>query len=215
MLTTAVRPVLSGLEDLRCARLRTVQLITPLSQRELDFISAPGKWSVGEIVDHIILTADAQQTILKELICLKRDGQRPFVRLTFADFDVFFAFVPKSLLPKIDRPFSLFSRFLPGTVRNFLLQNRVLPFSAPRSLIPRHGLPATELRNRLLASLELVNSAFQDNSDLDFQEMSAQHTLYGRVTMTSLPSVMARHEVRHQKQIRDVLCELNGSLTSG
>src|SRR6516162_267382 len=111
--TTAVSPVVSGLEDLRGARLRTVQLITPLLQTELDFIPAPGRWSVGEIVDHIILAADWLRGILEEAIRLKRHGQRPFVRRTFADYDVFFAFLPKSLMPLTEMPLSLVSRFVP------------------------------------------------------------------------------------------------------
>lgn len=199
--------ILLHLEDVRQTRLETVELIAPLSQADLDFVPAARRWSTGEIVDHIILATDAYNGVLDDLIRLKRNGRQPFVRLTFADFDVFYSFVPKSLLPSIEKPASLFSRFVPHRMKNFFMKNRLVRASAPGSLIPRHGLPASELRNRLLASLEVVNSAFQDNCDLDFQEMLAEHPLYGRVRMTDLPELMASHELRHQKQIMDVLSE--------
>lgn len=193
-----------ALDDFHHVRLRTLELIAPLSQQELDFVPAPGRWSVGEIVDHIILAADSLQHILEELIRLKRSGQRPFVRRTFADFDVSFAFLPKSLLPLLEVPFSFFSSFVPSGLRDFLIQNRLLPFRAAQAATPRHGLAAGELRNRLQASFETVQSIFQNNADLDFHGMAAQHPLFGYIRMTDLPELMASHELRHQKQIGDV-----------
>ena len=128
------------LEDFRRVRLHTVELIAPLSQQNLDFVSAPGRWSAGEIVDHVILAADSLQHVLEELIRLKRNGKRPFVALTFADIDISFAFLPKSLLPVLEMPLSCVSRFVPAEMRNFLIENRVLPFRAATAATPRHGL---------------------------------------------------------------------------
>jgi hypothetical protein len=194
-----------GLEGLRLVRLRTLELIAPLSQEDLDFIPASGKWSVGEIADHIVLAADSLQDILQQLISLKRSGQQPFIRRGFTDFDVFFAFLPKSLMPVMEMPLSLVSRFVPENLRNFLIQHRVLPFHAARSGTPRHGLPAQDLKNRLRAQWDKINSVFQDNADLDFQEMATQHPLFGYTSMANLPDLMASHELRHQKQIMSVL----------
>lgn len=205
MPATTACAVAERLEGFHRVRLHTLELIAPLSQQELDFVPAPGKWSVGEIVDHIILAADSLQHILEELVRLKRSGQRPFVRRTFADFDVSFAWLPKSLLPLLEVPFSLFSSFVPGRLRDFLIQNRLLPFRAAQAATPRHGLSAGELRNRLRTSFESVLSIFESNADLDFHEMAAQHPLFGCIRMTDLPELMASHELRHQKQIGDVL----------
>lgn len=205
MPATTTDAVSQRLEEFRRARLRTLELIAPLSQQDLDFVPAPGRWSVGEIVDHIILAADSLQHVLEELVQLKRSGKRPFLGLTFADVDISFAFLPKSLLPVMELPLSCFSRFVPAGVRNFLIENRLLPFRAATGATPRHGLSKQELKDRLLASFEAVNSIFHDNADLDFQEMVAEHPLFGHVVMTDLPDLMTSHELRHQKQIADVL----------
>jgi hypothetical protein len=198
-------------EELHQIRLHTRDLIAPLSQEDLDFAPAPGRWSAGETVDHILLAADSLQHILEELVRLKRSGKRPFLGLTFADFDVSLPFLPKSLLPVMEIPFLLFSALVPTGVRNFLIENRLLPFRAASSATPRHGLPAHELMHRLQSSFESVKSVFDHNADLDFQEMAAQHPLLGYVSMTDLPTLMASHEVRHQKQITDVLSQRGGN----
>jgi DinB superfamily len=198
-----------GLENLRAVRLQTLELIRPLSQRQLDYVPAAGKWSAGEVVDHIILAADSLQQILEELVQLKRNGRRPYVRRTFADFDVSFAFLPKALLPFMELPLSLVSSFVPGQIRDFLIQNRLLPFRAATAATPRHGLPAEDLKNRLLASFESVRAIFEKNADLDFGQMEAQHPLFGNINMLDLPRLMASHEQRHQKQIMDVLATRN------
>ena len=160
---------------------------------------------MGEIVDNILLAADSLQHILEELVRLKRSGKRPFLALTFADIDISFAFLPKSLRAVLEIPLSCVSRFVPAEMRNFLIENRVLPFRAATAATPRHGLAKQELRDRLLTSFDSVNSVFRNNADLDFQEMVAEHPLLGRVVMTDLPNLMVSHEVRHQKQIADAL----------
>jgi len=205
MSTATANIVDQRLEEFHRVRLHTLELITPLSQQDLDFVPAPGTWSAGETVDHIILAADSLQHILEDLVRLKRSGQRPFLNLTFADVDISFAFLPKSLMPVLEMPLLCVSRFVPAAMRNFLIENRVLPFRAATGATPRHGLSKQELRDRLLTQFETVNSIFHDNADLDFQEMAAQHPLFGHVVMTGLPDLMASHELRHQKQIADVL----------
>lgn len=208
-MATAARSFDSGLEELHHVRLHTLELIAPLSQADLDYIPARGKWSAGEVVDHIVLAADSLQHILEQLIGLKRSGQRPFVRYSFSDFDISFAFVPRSLMPVLQVPFSFFSLFVPSQIRDFLIENRLLPFRAASNAVPRHGLPAEELRTRLRTSFESVKSLYEKNADLDFSEMAAQHPLFGHVTMSGLPAMMASHELRHQKQITDVLSSRN------
>ncbi len=198
-----------GLENFRAVRLHTLELIRPLSQPQLDYVPEAGRWSVGEVVDHIILAAGSLQEILEKLIQLKRSGRPPYVRRTFADFDVSFAFLPKTLLPFMELPLSVVSSFVPGSVRDFLIQNRLLPFRAASAATPRHGLAAQDLRNRLLTSFDSVKAVFENNADLNFGEMEAQHPLFGHINMLDLPRLMASHEQRHQKQITDVLATRN------
>lgn len=196
------------LEDFRTVRLRTLDLIRPLSQEDLDYVPAPGVWSVGEVVDHIILAAELLQRKLEELIRLKRSGQLPFLRQTFSDFDVSLSFIPRTLLPLLDVPFTFFSSFLTAPVRDFFLQNRLIPFRSATETTPRHGLPADELCSRLLGSFAAARSAFEDNSDLDFRELAVQHSLLGYINMLELLRFLRNHESRHQRQLLEGLARL-------
>ena len=204
-----------SLDEFQSVRQRTLDLIQPLSQSQLDYAPDPGRWSAGEIVDHILLAANSLQEILEELIALTRSGREPSLRRTFSDFDISFAFVPKSLMPLMELPLSLVSSLVPGALRDFLIQNRLLPFRAAASATPRRGLPASELRSRLTASFDALQSIYDTNSDLNFSAMTAQHPLFGLINMQDLPRLMASHETRHQKQIMDVLANARVPLSPG
>jgi len=195
----------ADLEDLQAVRLRSLDLIRPLSQVELDRIPAIGKWSVGEIVDHIILAGELLRRKMEDLIRLKRSGQRPFLRQTFSDIDVGFSFIPKALLPLVDIPFAFFSSFLIGAVRDFVVKHRLILFRAATEATPRHGLPADELHCRLVSSFAALKLIFENNADLDFRELVAQHSLLGYLNMLELLRFMRNHESRHQQQILEVI----------
>ena len=56
-----------NLDELRTVRARTFALIEGLSQEQLDYVPAPGAWSVGEQVDHLIL---AEQVLRGDMAIL-------------------------------------------------------------------------------------------------------------------------------------------------
>ena len=130
LIRTTSRMFDADLEDLQAVRLRSLDLIRPLSQAELDCIPAVNKWSVGEIVDHIILAGELLRRKMEDLIQLKRSGQRPFLRQTFSDIDVGFSFIPKALPPLVDIPFAFSPSFLIGPVRDFVVKHRLILFRA-------------------------------------------------------------------------------------
>ncbi|HEX3555624.1 MAG TPA: DinB family protein [Thermoanaerobaculia bacterium] len=51
--------VQAALDQLAQARAQTLALVQPLSQEELDRAPAPGKWSVGEVLDHLFLAGNS------------------------------------------------------------------------------------------------------------------------------------------------------------
>jgi hypothetical protein len=205
LIRTTTRMFDTDLESLHAVRLRCLDLIRPLSQADLDRIPALGKWSVGEIVDHIILAGELLQRKMEDLIWLKRSGQRPFLRQTFSDIDVGFSFIPKALMPLVDIPFTFFSSFLIGPVRDFVVKHRLILFRAATEAMPRYGLPADELHRRLLSSFAALRLIFENNADLDFRELVAQHSLLGYQNMLELLRFMRNHELRHQQQILEVI----------
>jgi hypothetical protein len=142
---------------------------------------------------------------MEDLIRLKRSGQRPFLRQTFSDIDVGFSFIPKALLPLVDIPFAFFPSFLTGPVRDFVVKHRLILFRAATEATPRHGLPADQLDCRLLSSFAALRLTFENNADLDFRELVAQHSLLGYLNMLELLRFMRNHESRHQQQILEVI----------
>src|SRR5215218_5313237 len=94
-----------SLEMFRSTRSRTLALAEQLSQEQLDFTTATGKWSTGEVLDHLLLAERVNRNQIAELIELAKAQQKPFVRRTFADVNVSIAYIPKSVLPIFEVPF--------------------------------------------------------------------------------------------------------------
>lgn len=202
-----------SLEMFRATRSRTIALAEQLSQEQLDFTLAPGKWSAGEVLDHLLLAERVNRDQIAELIELKKAQKKPFVRRTFADVNVSVAYIPKSVLPMLGVPFTLLNTFVPAVVREFITRNRIIPAQAPDLAIPRKGRSAAELREELRSSFTETESLFNANADLDYGEMTVQHPLMGTNNVPGLLRFMAAHEERHQSQIVDIQTA-SGSLIS-
>jgi len=184
--------------------LRTLSLIAPLDQKQLDYAPAPGKWSIGEIVDHILLAQQFERDLIEELIFLSRSGKRPVVRRTLLDFELRPAFLPRRLILSLDPLLWLFSTHFPPSVRAWVITGRPVPFRGPAQAAPRQSLPGDDLRKRLLASHESIVSfvsLYETNADLDFHTLVARHSMLGSMDMIEMLRIMAYHETRHQKQI--------------
>ena len=194
-----------SLEMFRSARLRTISLASGLSQAQLDFTSAAGKWSVGEVLDHLLLADKLNRDQIAELIELKRAQRKPFVRRGFADVNVSVGYIPKCVLPILEVPFTLLNTFVPAGVREYMTRNRLVPAQHPDIATPRRGRPAAELRENLASSLQETEDLFEANADLDYSEMIAQHPLLGSNNVPELLRFMAAHEQRHQSQIDNVI----------
>jgi len=196
------------LKFLQAVRLRTLSLIAPLDQKQLDYAPAPGKWSIGEIVDHILLAQQFEGGLIEELILLSRSGKRPFVRRTLLDFELRPAFVPRRLIQSLDPLLWLFSKHVPPSIRAWVITRRPVPFRGPAQAAPRRCLPGDDLRKRLLTSHESIASLYETNADLDFHTLVARHSMLGSMDMIEMLRIMAYHETRHQKQISRIIRRL-------
>jgi uncharacterized damage-inducible protein DinB len=195
----------ASLEMFRSARSRTIALVDQLSQEQLDFTSATGKWSTGEVLDHLLLAEKVNRDQIVELIELKKSQQTPFVRRSFADVNVSVAYIPKSVLPVLEIPFTMLNTFVPTSAREFITRHRLIPAQTPDIATPRKGRLAAELREELADSFKKTETLFKDNPDLDYCEMQVQHPLMGTNNVPELLRFMALHEQRHQSQINNTL----------
>ncbi len=195
----------STLEFHRVTRTQTLAMVQELSQAQIDYAPAPSKWSVGEVLDHLILGQRLYLSYIEEVMGMKEAGQGSTLRLSFNDVDVSVGFVPKSLLPALEVPFTMLNMFVPAGVRDFMTRNRLVPAQNPDITTPRRGRSATELRGDLISSLKETEALLESRPDLDYGEMMIQHPLLGNNTVPGMLRFLALHEQRHQSQIDDIL----------
>ncbi len=195
----------SALEFHRVTRTQTLAMVQELSQAQIDYAPAPSKWSVGEVLDHLILGQRLYLSYIEEVMGMKEAGQGSTLRLSFNDVDVSVGFVPKSLLPALEVPFTMLNMFVPAGVRDFMTRYRLIPAQNPNITTPRHGRSTSELRGDLISSLKETEALFESRPDLDYGEMTIQHPLLGNNTVPGMLRFLALHEQRHQSQIRSVL----------
>ncbi len=195
----------SVLEFHRAAREQTVTMVQGLSQDQMDYRPEPGKWSVGEVLDHLILGQRLNLCYIAQVIGMEEAGQRPVLQLSFTDVDVSIAYLPKAVLPAFEVPFRVMNMFLPSSVRDFLTRYRLVPAQNAEITTPRRGRAADELRNDLITSLKEMEVLLESHQHLDYSEMVVEHPLLGSNTVTGLLRFLALHEQRHQSQIKGVL----------
>jgi uncharacterized damage-inducible protein DinB len=195
----------SVLEFHRAAREQTVKMVQELSQNQMDYRPEPGKWSVGEVLDHLILGQRLNLSYLAQVIGMKEAGQRPVLRLSFTDVDVSIAYLPKAVLPALEVPFRVMNMFLPSSVRDFLTRYRLVPAQNAELTTPRRGRATDELRNDLVCSLKEMEVLLESHQHLDYSDMVVEHPLLGNNTVPGLLRFLTLHEQRHRSQIESVL----------
>src|SRR5262249_25204196 len=193
------------LELLRSTRSRTLSIVAGLSQPQFDFSPERGKWSIGEVLDHLLLSEEIFRGEIARLIELDKAGRRPVIKRSLSELDFSIAFIPKPILALAAAPFTLFNVFVPSGVRLFLIRSRLLPAQSATASTPRKGRPANTLMEQLRASLQETEALFEENSTLDFRKMFLEHPLLGTNNAIELVRLVALHEQRHQEQISEVI----------
>lgn len=193
------------LDDFRRARRETLETVAGLAQRQLDFSPARGKWSVGEVLDHLPRVDATYRREIGELVRLAKAGKRPYLKRTFEDIDVSVMHIPKALLPFFEIPFTLSSRLLPRAVGGFMASARFIPIQHPENATPEPGRLAAMLRAGLEDSLAGFETLFGANPDLPYASFIHQHPLFGVNSVPQMLEILLLHERRHQAQVRDLL----------
>jgi len=188
-------------DELDRVRARTLELVAPLAQRQLDFEPAPGHWSNGQVLDHLLASDRLYREEIVELIARKRAGRRPYIRRTFQDINIRPLFLPDAVLPWLDLPLSVFNRVTPDAFRDLLARLPIVPSGNPDRGAPRARRPGPELRRDLVSSLAELRALIAANADLDFRELVLEHPVTGVSHVPRLFAFVAAHERRHHRQI--------------
>jgi hypothetical protein len=192
------------LTDFDAVRARTLRMVAALSQRQLDFSPRPGRWSVGDVLDHLLLTQKVYHEEIVELVALRRAGRRPRLRRTFRDLNISPLFLPAAVLPWLDVPLTLVNHVVPDAVRDLMTEFPIVPSRNPDRSAPRPHRAGVDLRSDLLRSLADLRAVLTANADLDFREMVSEHPLTGVSHVPRMLTFLAQHERRHQRQIDGV-----------
>ena len=186
------------------ARAETLRLCAPITQAQSEF-APQRKWSVGEVLHHLLLSDYLYHRNFTRLIELQKSGQRPVMRSNFADLNPSIAYIPKSLLPILEIPFTVANLFVPNVVRETMTQFRLLPAQNPDVTTPKKGQPLSQLRASLQSSHDEIAALFDANPKLDYRAMQFQHPILGSNSVLQMLRIAAMHERRHQSQIQDLL----------
>lgn len=186
------------------ARATTLASIALLSQAQLDFSPRPGKWSIGEIADHLRLSETLWRGEIRRLVALARAGKRAYLRHSFADINVSPLHVPDAILSLLEVPIGIMNRFVPDALIGFVTEFPILPTRNPDAATPRAGRPAAELTANLNAARDETRDLIDGNADLDFERMVSEHPLTGATNVPQILTFLTRHERRHQGQMGGV-----------
>ena len=196
-----------SLDQFVATRSHTLDLVRELSQAEADAVPAPGRWSVGEVLDHLLLAERFFRGDIRQLVGLARAGREPVLRRGFRDLDISLGPFPRGLLPVLTVPLTVANWFVPRWLREFFLTSRLVPARHPTAATPRPGRHVPVLRRELDESLRETLDLFRANADLDFRRMHHSHPILGVNDVSELLRIVTLHEQRHQRAIADTLRE--------
>ena len=176
-----------------------------MEQHQLDYIPVPGRWSVGEVLDHLVLMEDYFRALFQRLIDQASAGETPLVGIGFADFNPSPQFLPKSRLPQIETPFSVLSGVTPFAAKTFFARYRLVKMQAPDIGLPSGGREKSELIQNLLDAQKRTEELIRVESSLDYRRMVVRHPFFGRTNVPQILNVLNLHERRHHRQIADIV----------
>ena len=197
-MTTDVRDRLNELAGIRG---ETLARIAARSQAQLDFSPRPGRWSIGEIADHLRLSELLWRREIAQLVALARSGQPARLSHSFAEINVSPLHIPDRILTMLDVPFGIVNRFVPAAVAAMMVELPILPMRNPDSATPQPRRPRADLIADLRVAFEETRRLIDENADLDFEQMVSSHPLMGSNTVPQIFGFLSRHERRHQRQM--------------
>jgi len=193
------------LAQFETTRRETERLASGLTQSQMDYRPAEDRWSVGEVLDHLLKAEGLYRDDIAELVRLTRAGEPPVVRRTMRDMDVTIGPIPRRVFAWLELPLTLMAAVTPRPLADALMHSRLLPTKNPTLATPQHGRPADDLRRELGEAIARTRALFDDNADADFSQMVHKSPLTGSTDPMGMLHFLSLHEGRHQKQIGDVL----------
>jgi hypothetical protein len=184
----AHEPLEPALEELR-ARLAAdlealIAAVASLDQGQVDWKPAPGRWSVGEVLHHLVLS---NRSFARAVAKLADQGRREG-RAAAAD-----------------------SRRSWPRLRSFADVAASGPVKNPDRVTPTHGLLVEQLRHDLVEAHRAVEAQIPALAGLDLAALRLPHPLGFELNLYQWTDITGAHERRHLAQIEAILADLEAS----
>ena len=193
------------LAEFRGIREHTLDMVRMLTQKQIDFIPAKGSWSIGQNLDHLLLSEKLYRTQIERLFEMARDGKGTSIDLSMRQVNSSFAFIPREVMSLFSVPMTMFNMFMPYAVREALIRYPVIPALNPSVSDPAKGRPIEELRALLKTSIGETEQLFRGELPANLKEMTLRHAILGTNDIQEILGILGAHEQRHHGQIRAVM----------
>jgi hypothetical protein len=164
-------------KDIEAARSELITMVSDLDESATGARAAPGQWSIGEIMHHLVLMENLVTTLLEKQIPRARD------RGIGADTN------SESVVHSLDW---------------YQIEKVVDKLTAPQSVVPAAGLTRGELLSLLSDSRAKLLRAISEADGIDLSQMHFPHPVLGRLDMYQWILFVGKHERRHIAQIARV-----------
>ncbi len=174
-----LEPALAELRTRLAADLEAmIGAVAELDQAQTDWRPAPDRWSVGEILHHLVLSNRAFARAVRALVTRgRREG----------------AVAAEGARRSWPRLRGIADARVSG------------PVVHPDMATPAHGLPLDQLRGDLIASHRAVTDRLPDLAGLDFASLRLQHPLGFELNLYQWVDIAGAHERRHLAQVQALL----------
>ena len=192
------------LEEARATRFETLSIVADLDQEQSEHRPEPEKWSVGEVLDHL-LKLDAFVVRELEMTLAQRRRGLPLTYRSIADVDTTIPWVLRPVLPLIEVPFAFANAVFPQSLRRSILGSRRVPLQAPGILRPRFGRPIAALREELGKTFDVLEEQQAESPNVDPAAVYYYNPITGLNSVAGMYLFVSNHEKRHQGQLRDLV----------
>jgi hypothetical protein len=195
----------SALARFRAVRDKTLAMVRILTQKQIDFSPADGVWSIGQNIDHLLLSEKLYRTQIHRLIALAREGKATNIDISLQQVNSSFGFIPREVMPIFSVPMKMFNMFVPHVVRENLIRYPLIPALNPSVSEPVRGRPLEELCQTLQSSIGETEELFRGQLPPNLKQMTLSHAILGNNNVGQILGILGAHEERHQGQIRTVI----------
>jgi len=186
-------------------RTGTIRMAAGLSAEQAAFAPGRDSWSVGQILDHLILTEALYRTQMKRLLDLAKEGKRLNIELGLGEGDPQLPFIPRALMPFMAMPLTMMNMFVPHAMREAVLRVPIMKAKNPKITEPSAARSIMELRDHLRSSLDQTAGLFVGNLPRGAERVTVSHPIFGRNTIVDVIRLMTAHEQRHRSQITGII----------